>query len=71
MNIKNKRILILAPHTDDGELGCAGTVARLIEEGNRIYQIAFSICEDSVPEGFPKEILGVELRNATKILGIK
>lgn len=61
----------MAPHTDDGELGCAGTVARLIEEGNRIYQIAFSICEDSVPEGFPKEILGVELRNATKILGIK
>ena len=28
-----KKVLVLAPHTDDGELGCGGTVARLLEEG--------------------------------------
>ena len=26
-------ILVLAPHTDDGELGVGGTISRLIEEG--------------------------------------
>ena len=28
-----KRVLALAPHTDDGEFGCGGTMARLVEAG--------------------------------------
>ena len=28
-----KRVLVLAPHTDDGEFGCGGTMARLVESG--------------------------------------
>lgn len=64
------RILILAPHTDDGEFGCGGSIARLIEEGKEVYYVAFSTAEDSVPDGFPKNILEIEVREATKILGI-
>ena len=30
-----KRVLVLAPHTDDGEFGCGGTMARLVEAGRR------------------------------------
>lgn len=67
----NSKILILAPHTDDGELGCGGTIARLIEEGNEVYYVAFSICEESVPEGFPKDALEKEVKKATASLGIK
>jgi LmbE family N-acetylglucosaminyl deacetylase len=67
----SKRILILAPHTDDGELGCGGTVARFIEDGAEVWYVAFSICEESVPEGFPKNALEVEVKNATRVLGIK
>ena len=29
-----KTILIISPHTDDGELGCGGSIAKFIEEGN-------------------------------------
>ena len=54
-NIKN--VLILAPHTDDGELGCGGTIAKLIEEGSEVYYAAFSVCETSVPEGYTINIL--------------
>lgn len=64
------RILILAPHTDDGEFGCGGSIARLIEEDKEVYYVAFSTAEDSVPDGFPKNILEIEVREATKILGI-
>lgn len=28
------RILVLAPHTDDGEFGCGGSIAKFVEEGN-------------------------------------
>jgi LmbE family N-acetylglucosaminyl deacetylase len=64
-------VLILAPHTDDGELGCGGTICRLIEEGRIIYYAAFSICEESVPTGFPKDALEKEVKLATSFLGIK
>ena len=68
---KVHRILVLAPHTDDGEFGCGGTIARFIEEGKEVYYAAFSICEESVPDGFPKDVLQTEMEAATKILGIK
>lgn len=68
---KNKRILILAPHTDDGEFGCGGTITKFINEGAQVYYAAFSACEQSVLKEFPKDILITEVKKATKILGIE
>lgn len=64
-------ILVLAPHTDDGELGAGGTIARFIAEGSHVDYVAFSACEESVPEGFDQDILRYEVINATSKLGIK
>jgi LmbE family N-acetylglucosaminyl deacetylase len=66
-----KKVLILAPHTDDGEFGCGGTINKLIAEGSEVYYAAFSACEQSVLPQFPKDILITEVKEATKILGIK
>jgi LmbE family N-acetylglucosaminyl deacetylase len=66
-----KKILVLAPHTDDGELGVGGTISKLIEQGAEVYYAAFSTAEESVPEGFPKDILKTEVKAATAKLGIK
>ncbi|HQH22295.1 MAG TPA: PIG-L family deacetylase, partial [Thermoleophilia bacterium] len=63
-------VLVLAPHTDDGEFGCGGTMARLIENGVRVTYAAFSTAAKSVPEGFPKDVLKHEVRAATRVLGI-
>ncbi len=68
--IKNKTILILAPHTDDGELGCGGAIHHWIAQGNTLYYAAFSACELSVPSHLPKDILITEVKKATKVLGI-
>jgi LmbE family N-acetylglucosaminyl deacetylase len=65
-----QHILVLAPHTDDGELGCGGTIARLLEAGAQVYYVAFSTAEASVPEGFPTNQLEIEVKNATWALGI-
>ena len=46
-----KRALVLAPHTDDGELGCGGTMARLVEGGCEVRYVAFSIATRSLPPG--------------------
>lgn len=66
-----KRILILAPHTDDGEFGCGGTISKFIEEGHEVFYLAFSACQQSVLKEFPSDILITEVKAATKILGIK
>ena len=68
---KINRILVLAPHTDDGEFGCGGTINKFILSGAEVYYAAFSACEQSVLTQFPKDILITEVKSATKVLGIK
>lgn len=67
---KFRNVYVLAPHTDDGELGAGATIAKLIEGGANIYYFAFSTAETSVPEGYPKDILKIEVMKATAKLGI-
>jgi len=70
--IKNfKIVFVLAPHTDDGELGAGGTIAKLIENGADVYYFAFSTAEESVPNGFASNILETEVINTTRKIGIK
>jgi LmbE family N-acetylglucosaminyl deacetylase len=67
----NETILVLAPHTDDGELGAGGSIAKWIGQGKRVIYVAFSTCQDSVPGGYPMDVLEKEVRAATAELGIK
>ena len=64
------RVLILSPHTDDGEISAGGTIVKLVEEGKEVYYVAFSSCEKSVSEEFPRDILKKECLDATQQLGI-
>lgn len=66
-----RNVLILAPHTDDGELGAGGTISKFIENGSSVYYMAFSTADQSVPEGMPKDILKTEIKAATAKLGIE
>ena len=68
--MRKEMVIVLAPHTDDGEFGCGGTIARLLEEEHEIYYIAFSTCRASVPPGERKDILEIELQKAMRELGI-
>jgi N-acetylglucosamine malate deacetylase 1 len=65
-----QRVLVLAPHTDDGEFGCGGTITRLVEAGAEVRYVAFSIATRSLPEGFPPDTLAAEVREATAQIGI-
>ena len=65
-----EKVLVLAPHTDDGELGCGATIAKFIARGTQVYYAAFSLAEESVPPSFPKKILETEVKAATCQLGI-
>lgn len=68
MNAKN--ILILSPHTDDAELGCGGTISKLVSEGKNILWIAFSTCEESLPKHLAPDTLAHEFKNVVRHLGL-
>jgi LmbE family N-acetylglucosaminyl deacetylase len=62
-------ILVLSPHTDDGELGCGGSIAKWIEAGEEVYYAFFSDCDT---EGIIRECwaaLGVLGMQSDRILG--
>lgn len=63
-------VLILAPHTDDAELGCGGSIAKFVEEGKTVFVAVFSTAEDSLPVGMPSDTLKREFCNAMPILGV-
>lgn len=64
-------ILVLAPHTDDGELGAGGSIARWVDDGNDVYYVAFSACETIQPPERDPNVLRIECSRATEALGVK
>lgn len=60
---------MLGAHTDD-EFGCAGTIARMVEAGAEVHYACFSACEESVPDGWDRDVLKREVRDAIEVLGI-
>jgi N-acetylglucosamine malate deacetylase 1 len=64
------RALVLGAHTDD-EFACAGTIARMIEEGVEVHYACFSSAEGSIPDGYDADVLKREVRAAIEVLGIE
>lgn len=66
-----KKILVMAPHTDDAEIGCGGTIAKLGEAGGEIFWAVFS--KAFVPKDFSSDsnIVLKELKQSAKIMRIK
>ena len=64
------KILVLAPHTDDAELGCGGTIARFLEQGAHVFVAAFSTAHESLPPEAPRDTLRQEFLLAMQTLGV-
>lgn len=69
--MKSKTVLVLAPHTDDAELGCGASIARFVEEGSNVFVVTFSSAEESLPVVAPKDLLKQEFYKAIPLLGVK
>lgn len=68
--MKFNNILVVSPHTDDGELGAGGFIASQIKKGAKVTFLTLCIAEDSVPTGLDREILGQEALESAKSFGL-
>lgn len=64
------RVLVLSPHTDDAELGCGATIARMVEEQLDVHVAVFSTAQESLPPGSDPDTLKHEFLDAMPTLGL-
>jgi LmbE family N-acetylglucosaminyl deacetylase len=68
------KILVFAPHPDDDIIGCGGSMAKHISQGNRV-QVVYLTSGEAGSHKYSKAELAViregEARQATASLGIK
>ncbi len=62
-------ILFTAPHPDDLEIGCGGTIAKLVKQGHRVGMVHMTNGEPT-PLGSPETRLK-EMRQAADVLGVQ
>jgi len=68
--MNTQRVLILGPHTDDGEWGAGASISRWIRQGHEVWYAAFSAAEESVLKEFSPDVLRTEIIDASAELGI-
>ena len=64
---RSLRIVVVAPHPDDAELGMGGTIARLVAEGHSVHIVDLTNGEPT-PRGTPEQ-RAVEAADADRVLG--
>lgn len=67
-------ILVLAPHADDEILGCGGTMAKHIRQGDNVYVAVMTNASEGAPELFSPDFIQAlreECKGAHCQLGVK
>lgn len=68
---EGKRVLVLGSHTDDAEFGCGGTMAKMVGEDAKVFCVAFSAAEESIPDEMPRTTTREEAKKAILVLGLQ
>ncbi len=70
--MKNK-IIVVAPHADDEIIGCGGTIAKAISQGDEVYIVIATNANLGAPELFNEEAIAKvrgEALKAHEYLGV-
>ena len=70
INFTGKKILVLAPHTDDAELGAGGLIIKALSSGAKVKVITFSSAQQSLPKGFDADSTSNEFVASMKLLKV-
>jgi LmbE family N-acetylglucosaminyl deacetylase len=63
------KILVVSPHTDDGELGCGASISRFVREGKEVHYFALTSIVKT--ENGKADIINEARKSVVDVLGIK
>ena len=66
-SLKKKKIIVLSPHPEDGEIGCGGSIQKY-QNGSECWYVVFTIAEDSTHLPF-KNAQEFEMMKSVSTLG--
>jgi len=71
INFKNKKILVLSPHPEDGEIGCGATIQKFLKNGSKCWYAVFTKAEKSTKPPFKPDEQVRECTNRHRLLDLK
>ena len=71
IDLKNKKIIVLSPHPEDGEIGCGGLVQKLNVNNSKCWYVCFTDAALSTKKPFKPTAQMQEMLKSTKIIGFK
>lgn len=69
IDLKNKKVLVLSPHPEDGEIGCGGLIQKLKKNNSQIWYVCFTDASISTKPPFKPNAQVNEMKKSTKIIG--
>ena len=69
-NLKNQRLLVIAPHSDDEVLGCGGLMSKVKNEGGKVFVLIFNLGFEKDDTKESQEKRKNEVQEAMKVLKV-
>ena len=69
IDLKSKKVIVLSPHPEDGEIGCGGLVQRLKKNNSKFWYVCFTDASLSTKPPFKPTAQVKEMLKSTKIIG--
>lgn len=71
LDLKKKKVIVLSPHPEDGEIGCGGLIQRLFKNKSECWYVCFTDASLSVKPPFKPNAQVSEMKKSIKTLGFK
>ncbi len=71
ITLKNKKILVLSPHPEDGEIGCGGLIQKALKLKATCWYVYFTDASLSTKPPYKPDEQLKELKKSTSIIGFK
>jgi LmbE family N-acetylglucosaminyl deacetylase len=71
IDFKNKKVLVLSPHPEDGEIGCGCTIQKFLKNKSKCWYVVFTKAEKSTKPPFKPDAQVKEMRKSTSIIGFE
>ena len=69
IDLKSKKVIVLSPHPEDGEIGCGGLVQRLKQNKSKFWYVCFTDAALSTKPPFKPQAQINEMHKSTKMIG--